>query len=216
MDLCDADFGVFLPTSFCPSQGHPALSKGTHFFEVVLCFAWTFSLHGVPELPHRERVWSGPIFAACSTASWIPKTGWRNRPEKKKLSIKFDCNCAILVRLKPVVGSPDHVLEMFSRVVPDIRHLNIECSSPLTQWWLSLWGIYFVAFAVADSYAPMWDGPCQLQTLFHGTMCDDNGTSPFCFLILGQMSKEYQQTHPMSGSCGHAFQIFQQTDTQGR
>jgi len=44
------------------------------------------------------------------------------------------------------------------------------------------YSIYFVAFAVADSYAPMWDGPCQLQTLFHGTMCDDNGTSPFCFL----------------------------------
>jgi hypothetical protein len=56
VDLCGADFGVFLPTSLCPSQGHPALSKGTHFFEVVLCFAWTFSLHGVPELPHRESV----------------------------------------------------------------------------------------------------------------------------------------------------------------
>ena len=111
--------------------------------------------------------------------------------DRKNLSIKFDCNCAILVRLKPVVGSPNHVLEMFSRVVPDIiRHLNIECSSPrMTQWWLSLWGIYFVAFAVADSYAPMWDGPCQLQTLFHGTMCDDNGTSPFCFWYLARCQK---------------------------
>ena len=47
-------------------------------------------------------------------------------------------------------------------------------------------GIYFVAFAVADSFAPMWDGPCQLQTLFRGSMCEDNGSSPFCFLILGE------------------------------
>ena len=46
-----------------------------------------------------------------------------------------------------------------------------------------------MAFAVADSYAPMWDGPCQLRTLFHGAMCDDNGTSPFCFLMLGRLGQ---------------------------
>ena len=185
----------------------------------LCCWFWNVSANQFLSFMEYQNSLTERVFEVVQYLQLVLQhLGFRKLVEetdRKNLSIKFDCNWAILVRLKPVVGSPNHVLEMFSRVVPDIiRHLNIECSSPrMTQWWLSLWGIYFVAFAVADSYAPMWDGPCQLQTLFHGTMCDDNGTSPFCFLILGQMSKECQQTHPMSGSCGHAFQ---QTNTQGR
>lgn len=44
--------------------------------------------------------------------------------------------------------------------------------------------MYFVAYALADAYQPLWDGPCELQHIFTGEMCE-NDDSPFCFLRLG-------------------------------